>query len=69
MQKDDEQAFVAMEKDAEIIEVHPSNVEQHKRLGWRLTPASRVERVERVAVAPPAPVAEDRPKFTPKGKG
>lgn len=60
----DEQPFVAMEKDAEIIDVHPSNVEQHQRLGWRLVPPAR---------AAAAPVAAEGVAAAPhahrKGKG
>lgn len=64
MQKDDEQRFVPMMKEAEIIEVHPDNVEQHKRLGWRLTP----EVVAR-ATAATAAVPDEKPKQAIKGKG
>lgn len=31
------QELIPVEKDGEYIEVHPSTIEQHKQLGWKVT--------------------------------
>lgn len=46
--------LIPMEKDGETLEVHPSCVADHQRIGWRVAPE---------------PVAEAKPESKPaKGK-
>jgi hypothetical protein len=47
--------FVSMKKEGETIEVHPSVVENHKQLGWKVVDAE--------AEAPESP--ESTPALTP----
>ena len=51
--------FIKITKDGETIEVHPSALADHKRLGWvEVEPAVEVETVE----PKPEPVKEKRAK-------
>lgn len=59
--------FIKMTKEGETIEVHPSVVEDHKRLGWKVVEPEPVQD-EPAAQPVPEPV-QDEPVAQPVAKG
>ncbi len=60
--------FIKMTKEGETIEVHPSVVEDHKRLGWKIVEAAEAKTEKEVEVEGKKKKAEAEAIVEAKGK-